>query len=81
MYTLAVISVITMVGVAWLIGVTKPVEVLVVALLWPAAAAILFLLPGKHKTQQSLPQPIPSDTRTPSQAKWLPVAISFSLAL
>jgi hypothetical protein len=65
MYTLAVISVITMVGVALLIGITEPVEVPVVAVLWPVAAAILFLLPGKHKLRQSLPHPCHQIARRP----------------
>jgi hypothetical protein len=81
MYTLAILSVATMAGVAWLIGIAQPIEVLAVAVLWPATAAILFLLHGMHKTRRSLPPPVPSDTRTTSRARWVPSTISFILAL
>ena len=81
MYTLAVISVITMVWVAWLIGISQYVEVLVGTVLWPAAAVIVLAPHGQHERPQTLPQRPSSDTCKTSRTRWVPPAISFILAL
>ena len=81
MYTLAVISITTMVWVAWLVGISQYVEVLVVTVLWPAAAVIVLAPHGQHERPQTLPQRPSSDTWKTSRTRWVPSAISFILAL
>jgi len=81
MYSLAVISVITMGWVAWLTGITQIAEVLVAIVLWPVAAVIVLAPHGRRKKPESLPQPLQSDTWTASRTRWVACAVSFILAL
>ena len=53
MYVLAIVSVATMVWVAWLIGIAESGKVLVVTILWPVAAAVVFLSMASTKRRRT----------------------------